>query len=522
MSEKKEIVKAAGVLGFATILSRILGMVRDMVVSRLFGAGMATDAFFGAFMIPNLLRRFFAEGALTAAFVPIFSEWREKQGDTAARDLANICFTLLTIVMATITLLGILFSPLIVQLFFPGYAAVPGKIELTITLNRLLFPYIFFISLVALCMGILNTLRHFFTPAISTVFLNLAMIASALLLHDRFDVPILSLAVGVLLGGVLQLLLQLPVLWKKGYPLRLNFNFHHPALKRITLLMAPALFGVGVYYLNITVSNILASLLPQGSVSYLYYAQRLFEFPQGVFTVSIAQAVLPSMSRQAAVEDFVGVKDSLNFGLRLTLFITIPATFGLMLCAVPLFSLLFMGGVFTFKEVNGAGAALLYYALGLAFVALIRVLAPAFYALKDTRTPVITALIAFFVNLLFSLILMKPLLHAGLALATTLAAGVNMILLLWLLRRRLGPFGGRAVLITAVKALLASLPMALLVRWVLTLADWSLPGAKLDKGVILGGAVSGGILLFFVMTLLLRCPEAQHVAATLRRKLLRK
>lgn len=521
MSEKKEIVKAAGILGLATFLSRILGMVRDMVVSRLFGAGMATDAFFGAFMIPNLLRRFFAEGALTAAFVPIFSEWREKHGDAGARDLANICFTLLTIVMATITLFGILLSPFIVQLFFPGFADVPGKMALTITLNRLLFPYIFFISLVALSMGILNTLRHFFTPAISTAFLNLAMIASALFLHSRFEVPILSLAVGVLIGGLLQLLLQLPVLWRKGYPLKLNFNFRHPALKKIVLLMVPAIFGVGVYYLNITVSNILASLLPQGSVSYLYYAQRLFEFPLGVFTVSVAQAVLPSMSRQAAKDDFVGVKDSLNFGLRLTLFITIPATFGLMLCAIPLFSLLFMGGAFTFSEVQGAGGALVYYALGLSFVALMRVLAPAFYALKDTRTPVLTALVAFFVNLLLSLLLMKPLLHTGLALASTLAAGVNMLLLLWLLRRRLGSFGGRAVFATAAKALAASLPMALFVAWILTLTDWSLPGEKLGKGMILGGAVAGGILLFLVMALLLRCPEAQHLAATLRRKFLR-
>ena len=522
MSEKKEIVKAAGVLGFATILSRILGMVRDMVVSRLFGAGMATDAFFGAFMIPNLLRRFFAEGALTAAFVPIFSEWREQHGDSGARDLANVCFTLLTIVMAGITLLGILFSPFIVQLFFPGFAAIPGKLELTITLNRLLFPYIFFISLVALCMGILNTLRHFFTPAISTVFLNLAMICSALLLHTHFEVPIMSLAVGVLIGGLLQLLLQLPVLWRMGYPLRLNFNFQHPALQKIVLLMAPALFGVGVYYLNITVSNILASTLPQGSVSYLYYAQRLFEFPQGVFTVSVAQAVLPSMSRQAALEDFAGVRDSINFGLRLTLFITIPATFGLMLCAIPLFSLLFMGGAFSYVEATGAGKALLWYALGLSCVALIRVLAPAFYALKDTRTPVLTALAAFFVNLIFSLILMGPMLHAGLALATTLAAAVNMLLLLWLLRRRLGSFGGLAILTTAGKALLASLPMALLVSWILTLTDWSLPGDKLNKGILLGSAVGGGILLFFAASLLLRCPEAQHLASTLRRKLLRK
>lgn len=202
-TEKKQIVRAAGVLGAATVLSRIMGMVRDMVVSRLFGAGLATDAFFAAFQIPNMLRRFFAEGALTSAFVPTFSEYYTQKGEQEARNLANTCFTLLTIVMAVLTILGILFSPLIVGLMFPGFRELPGKFDLTVMLNRLMFPYIFFISLVALCMGILNTVRHFFTPAISTVFLNIAMILCAALLHGRFQVPIVSLAVGVLVGGLL-------------------------------------------------------------------------------------------------------------------------------------------------------------------------------------------------------------------------------------------------------------------------------------------------------------------------------
>lgn len=220
MSEKKGILKAAGVLGSATILSRVMGMVRDIVVARLFGAGMATDAFFAAFQIPNMLRRFFAEGALTAAFVPTFSETLVQEGEEKARELANLCFTLLTMLVALITLLGILFSPLIIKLMFPGFAAVPGKFELTVLLNRIMFPYLFFISLVALCMGILNTVRHFFTPAISTVFLNIAMILAALLLRSFFHYPITALAVGVLLGGLIQLLLQLPVLWSKGFPIR--------------------------------------------------------------------------------------------------------------------------------------------------------------------------------------------------------------------------------------------------------------------------------------------------------------
>jgi putative peptidoglycan lipid II flippase len=522
MSEKKNIARAAGVLGAATMLSRIMGMLRDMVVSRLFGAGLYTDAFFAAFMIPNMLRRFFAEGALTSAFVPTFSEWYTQKGEEEARDLANVCFTALTIVMAVITLLGIVFSPQIVHLMFPGFASNPEKLSVTIFLNRLMFPYIFFVSLVALCMGILNTVRHFFTPAISTVFLNISMILAALFLHNRFQVPIVSLAVGVLVGGLLQLVLQLPVLYKKGFPLRPHFDFKHPALKRIAFLMGPSLFGVGVYYLNIAVGSILASLLPEGSVSYLYYAQRLFEFPQGIFTVSVAQAVLPSMSRQAAAGDMDALKESLCYGVRLTLFITIPAMVGLALCATPIFSLLFMGGAFTYSKAASCGVALLYYSLGLSFVAMVRVLVPAFYALKDTKTPVVTAFCAFLLNLVFSLALMWPMKHGGLALASSLAALGNMLLLLWFLRRKIGRFGGRAITISGVKAILASIPMAFAVYWIMRLIDWSHAGQRVLKGGVLGGAVLAGMALFLAAAHLLRCEEASDLVGMIRKKIFRR
>jgi putative peptidoglycan lipid II flippase len=519
MSEKRNIARAAGVLGSATMLSRIMGMVRDMVVSRLFGAGLATDAFFAAFQIPNMLRRFFAEGALTSAFVPTFSHTLTQRGEKGARELANICFTLLTIVMAAITLAGILFSPWIVGVMFPGFKTVPGKFELTVLLNRLMFPYIFFISLVALCMGILNTLRHFFTPAISTVFLNVCMILAALLLRGFFEVPITALAAGVLIGGCAQLIMQLPVLWKKGFPLCLNFDFNNPEVRHIAVLMLPATFGVGVYYLNITVSAILASLLPQGSVSYLYYAQRLFEFPQGIFTVSVAQAVLPSMSRQAAEGDMAGMKESLAFGLRLTLFITIPAMAGLLACSTPIFSLLFMGGEFDYAKAVNSAQALLYYSLGLSFVAMTRVLAPAFFALKDTKTPVWTAFVAFLLNALFSLMLMKPLLHGGLALATTLSALVNMLLLLWFLRRKIGPFGGRRITVSGAKALVASLPMAIVVVYICRLSDWSQYGHKLLKLSVLGSAITVGLLMYAAASKLLRSEEALELTGIIRRKI---
>ena len=522
MSEKKNITRAAGVLAAATMLSRIMGMVRDMVVSRLFGAGLYTDAFFAAFQIPNMLRRFFAEGALTSAFVPTFSEWYTNKGEEEARELANVCFTVLTIVMAAITMLGIVFSPQIVHLMFPGFAGNPEKLSVTILLNRLMFPYIFFVSLVALCMGILNTVRHFFTPAISTVFLNLSMILAALLLHDRFEVPIVALAVGVLLGGLLQLVLQLPVLYKKGFPIRFNFQTGHPAVKKIALLMGPSVFGVGVYYLNITVGSILASLLPEGSVSYLYYAHRLFEFPQGIFTVSVAQAVLPSMSRQAAAGDMDALKESLSYGVRLTLFVTIPAAVGLIFCATPIFSLLFMGGAFDYAKAVNCGTALLYYSTGLTFVALVRVLVPAFYALKDTKTPVMIALVAFLLNLLFSLVLMGPMKHGGLALASSISALGNMLLLLWFIRKKIGPFGGRAIAVAGIKGVVASFPMAVVVYWIMQLIDWSHTGGRVLKASVMGGAVLAGILIFLGSAKLLGSEEAGDVVRLLKRKVLRK
>jgi putative peptidoglycan lipid II flippase len=370
-------------------------------------------------------------------------------------------------------------------------------------------------------MGILNTLRHFFTPAISTVFLNLSMILSALLLRGFFQVPITALAAGVLIGGIVQLVLQLPVLWSKGFPIRPAFAFGNPEVRRIARLMLPSVFGVGVYYLNITVSAILASLLPQGSVSFLYFAQRLFEFPQGIFTVSVAQAVLPSMSRQAAEGDLAGMKESLAFGLRLTLFITIPAMAGLIVCSTPIFCLIFMGGAFDYAKAVNSAQALMYYSLGLSFVAMTRVLAPAFYALKDTRTPVWTALVAFLLNLGFSLALMGPLKHGGLALATTFSACGNMLLLLWFLRRRIGAFGGRGIMQCGIKSLVASLPMAATVWYLCSFTDWSMSGQKMIKGLILAGAIFSGVAIYAVCVRLLRTEEAVEAITIIRRKLKR-
>jgi len=522
MSEKKQISRATGVMGAATGLSRIAGLVRDMVVAALFGAGFATDAFFMAFTIPNLLRRFFAEGSLTAAFVPTFADVYHRQGEEEAKRVANICWTLLLLVMAAVTLLGILGSPLIVRCIGFGFAGVEGKLALTDYLNRLMFPYIFFVSLLALLTGVLNVLGHYFLPALSPVLLNLAMIGSALLLAPVFAVPITALAVGVLLGGAVQLLLQFPALHRKGIRLRLDFGFRHPAVGRIAGLMLPGLVGVAIYQINVVVTRLLASFLPEGSVSYLYYGQRLFEFPQGIFIVSLAQAVLPPMSRQASLGDESGLKESLRFALALIVLVTLPAAAGLMLCAEPVYSLFFLGGAFTYEDVRQTAYALAAYAPGLLFVGISRVVVPTFYAMRDTRTPVWISFWTLLVNAVLGLLLMFPLRHTGLALALTLSSVFNALVLVWALRRKVGRLGLSSVLTSFLRVIPATGVMAAVVWWILRYGHWHTVGARGQKGMVLGGALLAGVAVYALACLLLRVPEAAEAAALFRRKLLRR
>ncbi len=522
MSEKKQISAATAVMGAATGLSRIVGLLRDMVVAGLFGAGFGTDAFFMAFTIPNLLRRFFAEGSLTAAFVPTFSKVYHQQGAEEARRVGSVCWTLLLLVMALVTLLGIWASPLIVRIIGAGYESVPGKLMLTDFLNRLMFPYIFFISLLALITGVLNVLGHYFLPAFSTVLLNVSMIACAVLLAPLFPVqPIVALAIGVLLGGFLQLIIQFPMLKRKGFSLRFNFKFRHPAVKQIARLMLPGLAGVAIYQINVVVSRLLASFLPEGSVSYLYYGQRLFELPQGVFVVSLAQAVLPAMSRQAAAGDRAGLKESLRFSLVLICIVTLPAAAGLIVCAVPAYSLFFMRGEFSYQDVSQTAMALCAYAPGLLFVGISRILVPTFYALQDTRTPVWISFWTLLANALLGLLLMGPMRHVGLALALSLSSVCNCLLLAWLLRRKIGALGLSAILGSLIRALPATLLMATLVHGILRFADWQTAGSTPFKLVILSGAVGSGLALYVWLCSLCGVTEMREALQLVRRKMKR-
>ncbi|WP_316348140.1 murein biosynthesis integral membrane protein MurJ [Desulfuromonas acetoxidans] len=520
MSEQRKITLAAGILSLATLISRFAGLARDMVIATLFGAGLGSDAFFMAFTIPNLLRRFFAEGSLTAAFVPTFSQVREQQGEQAAQRVMVLCWSLLATVMVVVTMLGIVLAPGLVQMIAHGFGEIAGKLELTVSLTRIMFPYIFFVSLLALLTGVLNVYGHYFVPAISPLVLNLAMISSALLLHHRFVMPIEALAWGVITGGVLQLTMTLPVLRRYGLRLGWQWNWCDSTVRRIILLMVPGIAGVAIYQINVVVTRLLSSFLEQGSVSYLYYGQRLFEFPQGIFIVSLAQAVLPTMSRQAAAGEVDEVKRSLRYALSLIVLVTLPAGVGLIVCAEPIFSQLFMQGAFGFADVQQTALALAAYAPGLVFVGISRVIVPTFYALQDTRTPVWISFWTLLANVAFGLLLMGPFQHIGLAAALTLSSVVNSVILLVMLRRKIGRLGLKALWVTTLKALLACAVMAVVVDRVLLLGEWS-AGLTPVNAMILSGSIVGGVASYLLVGRLVKIAELKELQVIVQRKLRR-
>jgi len=501
-TENTRVVKAAWVVGLATLLSRVFGFIRDMVIAGFFGAGPATDAFFVAFRIPNLLRRLFAEGSLTIAFIPVFTGYLRKSKKQAV-EFAGIAFTLLSIILALLTVTGILLAPWIVRVIAPGFTDVPDKYALTVFLTRLMFPYIFFISLVALCMGILNSFRHFAVPALAPVILNISIIAAAFLLKDCFRDTIISLAVGVMAGGVLQLAMQSPFLLKVGARLRPNFHFNHPGIKRIGTLMIPAVFGAAVYQASIFINTILASFLPEGSVSYLYYADRVVQLPLGVFAIAVGTAALPSFSDQAGGGDYKEMKKTIAFSLRLILFVTIPAMFALIVLRVPVISVLFQRGEFDAASTVFTARALLYYAVGLWAFSCIRVIVSAFYAMQDTRTPVKIAIAALLVNIIMSIILMFPMKHAGLALATSIASAVNVVILSFMLRRKVGRFLEKSFWTSVFKTILASGVMALSIIAVDRVLGWNGEGVFGERLLFLTVAVAVGLVVFALSSLIL-------------------
>ena len=422
-----------------TLLSRILGFVRDFVIARAFGAGIATDAFFVAFKLPNLLRRMFAEGAFSQAFVPILGEYKNQRGDAQTRLLIDHVASLLATALLVITSLGVALAPLLVWISAPGFATEGDKFELTVTLTRITFPYILFMSLVALAGGILNTWSRFALPAFTPVLLNLSCIGMALLAAPHFDPPILALAWAVFIGGALQLLIQIPALRQISMLPKPALNWRaawaDPGVRRIVRLMAPALIGVSVSQISLLINTIFASFLATGSVSWLYYADRLMEFPSGLLGAALGTILLPSLSRSHASGDREAYSKLLDWGLRLTLLLAAPAALGLALLATPLISTLFLHGAFTATDVLQTRTALIAYAAGLIGLILVKVLAPGFYARQNIRTPVKIALVSLAATQAMNLAFIGWLAHAGLALSIGLAACLNAALLFSGLRK---------------------------------------------------------------------------------------
>lgn len=518
IDEKKHIAIAAGLMSIATFISRILGYVKDMILAGFFGATGIADTFFVSFRIPNLLRELFAEGAMSSAFIPVLTEYQTKHGLEDARKLVRITFTFIVMFVGLICIVGIVFAPAIVTAIAPGFLNMPEKFSLTVLLTRVMFPFLLFISLAALAMGALNTRRIFFIPALAPAMLNITIIAYVILLAPLMEQPIVAVAIGVAMGGFIQFAFQLPSFFKNGYSLKPEYNFRHPGLKKMSILIVPATLGMAVAQINIFVSTILASYLPEGSITYLYYSMRLIQFPIGIFGVAMGMAVLPTLSEHAVKGDFNKLRDDFSFALRLLFFITIPAMAGLVALREPIVNILFQRGRFDYIATVGTAQALLFYSLGIWSIVGVKVVAASFYSMQDTRTPVKVAVIALAANVILSIILMKPLKHGGLAFANTIASGINFTLLFFFLRRKLKGVDGKRIFCSFVKTIFASSVTGLTGWMLLHGEEWKLHGGTLNKVFYLGGTIALCIGIYLFFSYLLKSEEFSYVIRIVKQK----
>ncbi|MBI4974809.1 MAG: murein biosynthesis integral membrane protein MurJ [Candidatus Omnitrophica bacterium] len=457
---KHELIKSTWVIGIATAMSRVLGFVRDIVIASYFGTSLAAQAFVVAFRIPNSLRDLVGEGATNAAIVPVLTEYKTVQGEREFVHISRVLFNISFAALLGLTVFGIIFSPFIVRLIAPGFIREPIKLELTIRLTRMIFPYLILIGLTAYSMGLLNTLKHFAGPAFGPCLLNVALIVSAIWLCPK--IGIMGLVIGVLIGGALQLFLNIPIMYKRGVALSFKDGFRHRAVKKIGALLVPRALGSAVYQINIFVDTIIGSfawIVGAGGVAALYYANRLIQFPLAIFGLALAQAALPKMSREYATGDIERLKDTLSFSLRIILLIMLPASFGLAILGHPIIKILFERGEFTAYSTAITNSALFFYSFGLFAYSGVKLLAGCFYSMQDTMTPVVTAFLATILNIILNLMLMWPLKLGGLALATSISATFNFFILYILLKKRLGGFGTRRIADSFLRVFLACIVM---------------------------------------------------------------
>ncbi|MEX2663029.1 MAG: murein biosynthesis integral membrane protein MurJ [Vicinamibacterales bacterium] len=518
MSSK--LAKSAGVIGLATMASRLLGVAREAVLAAVFGASAspAMDAFNVAFRVPNLLRDLFAEGAMTAAFVPTFTRTLTTQGKADAWRLGSMVMNALILVTSVLALLGIFFAPEITGAYAPAYAEVPGKLELTTDLTRIMLPFLTLLAVAAAMMGMLNALRHFFVPSLSPAMFNVASIFSALVLVPLMPyvgLPrIMGLAIGTLLGGLGQILLQWPSLRREGFRYQPLVSFRDPAVLEILRLMGPATIGLAAVQVNLFVNTYLATWQEQGAVTWMQYAFRLMYLPIGLFGVSVATASLPDISRQANANDLPSVRASVSRGLRMMLMLNVPATVGLVVLAEAIVALIYERRMFNAYDTASTAQALMYYAPGLLGYSAVKIASPTFYALRDARTPVTVSVLSVVANIGMSLALVRVLGFRGLALGTAIAAVLNAVVLLWLLRRRLGGLEGRRIAVSFAKISVASLVMGLAAYVALDWVTAMTPdGGELAKIMRVGVSIAAALLVLAASARLLRIQEFNDATA---------
>lgn len=515
--------RAAGIVAGAVMLSRVLGLVRELIFAGLFGAGKGMDAFITAFRAPNLLRDLFAEGALSTAFVTVFSQKIAKQGDESAWKLASKMMTLTTIFMSLVSVLGIIFAPQLISLLAPGFS--PEKAELTIFLTKVMYPFILLVSLAALIMGMLNAKNIFTAPALASSFFNLGSIIGGVAfgwyLDPHFGQRALTgLALGTLLGGLLQLMVQLPSLSKAGFRLILDFRWRDPGVKQVLLLMLPAVIAASAVQINVMINSIFASYLGDGPVSWLSYAFRLMQLPLGVFGVAIATVTLPLVSRIAALGDLTKFRATLARAMRLAIFLTIPSAVGLIILAHPIIALIYERGKFHSNDTLQTAAALQFYAIGLVSYSCIKVLSPAFYALNHRWTPMMVSFLSILLNLLFNWIFIFQfnMGHRGLALSTALSATLNFGLLYFFMVRFAGALHFRQFLATFWRCSVAALPMIALVWFS---SQWLQQLHGMPVIMRMGGLlfiISVAIILFLGTCLLLKVEETSDFLLILQQR----
>ncbi len=465
MENNKKVSLAAGTVGSMTLLSRLFGFIRDLVIAMIFGASPQADAFFVAFRIPNIQRRILGEGAVTAAMIPLYGEYlKTKSAEETDRFTSNL-FNIQLLILLISSLAIFFLAPYIIMAFAPGFIDEPAKFEITVTLTQWMAPYLVLVGIAAYCMGILNSHGIFALPAAGPILLNICMILGAWIISPLTNPSIIGLAIGVLLGGIAQLLVQLPATFRCGFKLSTYLNFKDPGVIRAGKLLLPGIVSFGVYEVNLLVDTLLGSLLAGGSISYLYYANRLVQLPLGVFGVALSIALLPMLTQQVAQKNFKEVRDTLSFGIRLILFITVPATIGLILLSFPIVNTLWERGEFLRMTTEGTSIALVYFSVGLCAFSGSKILVSAYYSLQDTKTPMRVGIYSMLLNIGLGIVLMNPLKHGGLALASSISSIFNAAVLVYFLKKKLGRLGGRKIINSLLKLIIASTIMGLAVHF---------------------------------------------------------